>query len=57
MNEFLLAGQTANTEYYLSVMSRLREEIPQKRPELWATTILGFCITVMHRLTFYSFFV
>ena len=35
-HEFLPGGQTVNKEYYLGVMRRLREEIRQKRPDLWA---------------------
>ena len=35
-HEFLPEGQTANKEYYLGVMRRLREAIRQKRPDLWA---------------------
>ena len=33
-HEFLPEGQTVNKEYYLGVMSRLREAIRQKRPYL-----------------------
>ena len=33
--EFLLQSRTANKEYYLEVMRRLREAINQKRAELW----------------------
>lgn len=34
-SEFLPDGQTANREYYLQVMERVREAIRKKRPELW----------------------
>ena len=33
--EFLPQGRIVNKEYYLEVMSRLREAIRQKRTELW----------------------
>ena len=32
--EFFLSGLTVNKDYYLGVMSRLRESIRRKRPEL-----------------------
>ena len=35
-HEFLPEGQTVNKEYYSGIMRRLREEIHQKRPDLWA---------------------
>ena len=34
-HEFLPQGRTVNKEYYLEVISRLHEEISQKRTELW----------------------
>ncbi|UYV75705.1 EPM2AIP1 [Cordylochernes scorpioides] len=34
-HEFLPQGRTVNKEYYLQVMSNLREAIRQKRPDLW----------------------
>ncbi|UYV84861.1 hypothetical protein LAZ67_X003748 [Cordylochernes scorpioides] len=34
-HEFLPQGRTVNKEYYLQVMRNLREEIRQKRPDLW----------------------
>ena len=34
-HEFLPQGRTVNKEYYLEVISRLRETIRQKRTELW----------------------
>ena len=34
-HEFLPQGRTVNREYYLEVMSRLREANCQKRLELW----------------------
>ena len=33
--EFVPEGQTVNKEYYLAVLKRLSEKIPQKRPDLW----------------------
>ena len=33
--ESLPQGRTVNKEYYLEVMRRLREAIPEKRTELW----------------------
>jgi len=35
----------------------LRNNIWALWPELWVTTTVGFCITIMHRLTPHSFFV
>ena len=34
-HEFFPQGHTSNKEFYLEVMSRLREVIRQKRTELW----------------------
>ncbi|UYV72043.1 hypothetical protein LAZ67_9001628 [Cordylochernes scorpioides] len=34
-HEFVPQGRTVNKEYYLQVMSNLREAIRQKRPDLW----------------------
>ena len=34
-HEFLKQGRTLNKEYYLEVMSRLRQAIRQKRTKLW----------------------
>jgi len=36
--EFLPTGQTVNQVYYLEVLERLRENIRQKRPELFANS-------------------
>jgi hypothetical protein len=33
--EFVLAGQTVNSEYYCDVLRRLRENVRRLRPELW----------------------
>jgi histone-lysine N-methyltransferase SETMAR len=33
--EFLPQGRTANKEYYLEVMQRLREAVRKKRPDAW----------------------
>jgi hypothetical protein len=35
MNYLLPLGQTANKEYYLKMMQKLREAIGRKRPDLW----------------------
>ena len=35
-HELFPKGQNLNKEYYLGVMRRLRGEIRQKRPDLWA---------------------
>jgi len=43
--EFLPLGQTENISIRL------------KKKEVGETSTLGFCITIMHRLTFHSFFV
>jgi hypothetical protein len=33
--EFAPEGQSVNAEFYFNVLRRLREDIRQKRPELW----------------------
>jgi len=35
--EFAPKGQTVNTEFYCTVLRRLREAIRRKRPEMWRT--------------------
>jgi len=40
-----LAGQTVNKKYYLLLLLLFLNIIRLKRPELWATTTLGFCTT------------
>ena len=34
-HEFVPEGQTVNAEFYCNVLRRRREDIGQKRPELW----------------------
>ena len=41
-HEFLPQGHTANKEYYLEVMRRLREEIRQKRNKIVEKPIVNF---------------
>ena len=49
-HEFLPGGQTVNKEYYLGVMRRLREAIPQN-DRICGQTTRGFCTTITHRCT------
>ncbi|GFX24617.1 truncated putative DD34D transposase [Trichonephila clavipes] len=37
-HEYAPQGQTANKEFYLDVMRRLRENVHRKRPVLWASS-------------------
>ena len=34
-HEFVPRGQTANKEFYVAVLKRLREAVRRKRPQLW----------------------
>jgi hypothetical protein len=34
--KLFVQGQRANRQYYLEVLTRLRESVPRKKPELWA---------------------
>jgi hypothetical protein len=43
-SKFLPEDQTANKEYYLSVIRRLREQFDEKG---CGKEILGFCTTIM----------
>ena len=36
-HEYAPPGQTINKEYYLNVLCRLRDAVPQKELQLWAT--------------------
>src|SRR5215510_14413982 len=47
---FVPQGQTMNTQFYCSVLRRLRENIRRKRPELWRRAI-GCCMMTTHPLT------
>jgi hypothetical protein len=35
MTEWVPSGQTVNQQYYLEVLTKLRESVRRKRPELW----------------------
>jgi hypothetical protein len=38
--EFLEQGRTVNQHFYLEIMGRLREAVPQRRPELWPHALM-----------------
>jgi hypothetical protein len=50
MTEWVPEGQTGNQKYYLEVLTKLRERVRKKRPELWKRNH-GFCIKTMRQLT------
>jgi len=35
MAEWVPSGQTVNQQYYIEVLTKLRERVRRKRPELW----------------------
>jgi len=35
MAEWVPSGQTVNQQYYIEVLTKLRERVTRKRPELW----------------------
>jgi hypothetical protein len=35
MAEWVPSGQTVNQQYYIAVLTKLRERVRRKRPELW----------------------
>ena len=49
-HEYAPEGQTVNTDFYYNVLHPLREDIRQKRPELWRQAI-GCSMMTMHPLT------
>jgi hypothetical protein len=48
--EYVLAGQTANSAYYCDVLRQLYENVRRLLPELWHKRT-GCCIMTTHRLT------
>jgi len=36
--EFVPPGQTANKQFYLEVLKRLRDSVRKKRPEIWSSS-------------------
>ncbi len=47
--DFLPPRQTVDSDYYCSVLRKLKEDLRRKRPELWAMEEDGWCAVKLHQ--------